>query len=41
MSAFTKEDVARVKGLGFLRNRGTDRFSGRVVPGAECSPLRT
>lgn len=32
MSSFTREDEARVKGLGFLRNRGTDRFSGRVVP---------
>ena len=27
----TKEDVARLKGRGFLRNRGTDAFSGRVV----------
>ena len=27
----TKEDVMSVKGRGFLRNRGTDCFSGRVV----------
>ena len=26
------EDVLSVKGKGFLRNRGTDLFSGRVVP---------
>ena len=26
-----KTTVARLKGLGFLRNRGTDTFSGRVV----------
>ncbi len=26
-----KETVARLKGRGFLRNRGTDAFSGRVV----------
>lgn len=25
-------DVARVKGMGFLLNRGTELFSGRVVP---------
>lgn len=30
--AITKDDVARVKALGFLRNRGTDLFSGRLVP---------
>jgi len=30
--AISKEDVARVKAWGFLRNRGTDLFSGRVVP---------
>ena len=30
--AISKEDIMRVKGLGFLRNRGTDLFSGRVVP---------
>ncbi len=28
----TNEDAARVKGLGFLRNRGTENFSGRLVP---------
>lgn len=39
MSGFTQEDEARVKGLGFLRNRGTSRFSGRVVPrGGVFSP---
>ena len=26
-----KNDIASVKGRGFLQNRGTDRFSGRVV----------
>ncbi len=30
--ALSKDDVARVKAWGFLRNRGTDLFSGRVVP---------
>ena len=25
-------DIQRVKGMGFLLNRGTDLFSGRVVP---------
>jgi len=25
------EEVKRVKGLGFLSNRGTDRFSARVI----------
>ncbi|HIS91781.1 MAG TPA: 4Fe-4S binding protein [Candidatus Alectryocaccomicrobium excrementavium] len=30
-----KEDIARVKGMGFLLNRGTEKFSGRVVaPGS-------
>ena len=24
-------DIAAVKGKGFLRNRGTDLFSGRIV----------
>ncbi len=27
----TNEQITSVKGRGFLRNRGTDRFSGRVV----------
>lgn len=27
----SKEDEKRVKGLGFLSNRGTDNFSGRVI----------
>lgn len=26
------EEITRLKGLGFLRNRGTDCFSGRIVP---------
>ncbi len=30
--AVSKDNVARVKALGFLRNRGTDLFNGRVVP---------
>lgn len=30
--ALTQEDTARVKKMGFLRNRGTELFSGRVVP---------
>ena len=29
--SISKEDVMKVKGRGFLRNRGTDCFSGRVV----------
>ena len=29
--SLTKEDIASVKGRGFLRNRGTECFSGRVV----------
>lgn len=29
--SISKEDVMSVKGRGFLRNRGTDCFSGRVV----------
>lgn len=27
----TQEDIMRVKGRGFLRNRGTDLFSGRML----------
>lgn len=27
----TAEDIKRVKGLGFLHNRGTNNFSGRVI----------
>ena len=27
----SKEELARVKGLGFLNNRGTDSFNGRVI----------
>ena len=30
--ALSKEDIMKVKAWGFLRNRGTDLFSGRVVP---------
>ena len=30
--AISKEDIVRVKGRGFLINRGTECFSGRVVP---------
>ena len=29
--SITKEDIAAVKGRGFLLNRGTESFSGRVV----------
>ncbi len=29
--SITKEDITLVKGRGFLRNRGTDNFSGRLV----------
>ena len=29
--SITKEDIASVKARGFLRNRGTECFSGRVV----------
>ncbi len=35
MSKLNTEDILRVKGQGFLRNRGTDLFSGRIVaPGS-------
>ena len=27
----SKEDEKRVKALGFLSNKGTDNFSGRIV----------
>ena len=30
--AIKAEDIARVKGMGFLQNRGTENFSGRLVP---------
>ena len=42
--AITKEQIMSVKGRGFLRNRGTECFSGRVVSvgGAfDASALRT
>ena len=29
--SITKEEIAALKGRGFMRNRGTDAFSGRVV----------
>ncbi len=32
MKVLTGDDILRVKSLGFLRNRGTDLFSGRIVP---------
>ncbi len=32
MTKLTAEQVSSVKGRGFLRNRGTDCFSGRIVP---------
>ena len=31
MTNLTKEQITAVKGRGFLQNRGTDCFSGRVV----------
>ncbi len=31
MSKLTAEQIMKVKGMGFLRNRGTDLFSGRMV----------
>lgn len=32
MGQLKQADVARVKAMGFLRNRGTELFSGRIVP---------
>ncbi len=29
--AISPKDIKRVKGLGFLRNRGTEKFSGRII----------
>lgn len=38
MNKLTSEQIAKVKGQGFLRNRGTDMFSGRIVaPGTVFS----
>ena len=38
MRKLTNEEIMSVKGRGFLRNRGTDRFSGRIVaPGTVFS----
>ncbi len=31
MAKLKNEEITRVKGLGFLRNRGTELFSGRIV----------
>ncbi len=31
MANLTPEQITKVKGMGFLRNRGTDLFSGRIV----------
>lgn len=33
MGKLTKDDITRVKAQGFLLNRGTENFSGRVLPG--------
>ena len=32
MAKLTMDEINGVKGKGFLRNRGTDLFSGRIVP---------
>ena len=32
MVKLTMDEINSVKGKGFLRNRGTDLFSGRIVP---------
>ncbi len=32
MASLKSEDIARVKVLEFLQNRGTEQFSGRLVP---------
>lgn len=32
MAKLTKEQITAVKGKGFLQNRGTECFSGRIVP---------
>ena len=31
MAKFKNEEIARVKAMGFLLNRGTELFSGRIV----------
>lgn len=33
----SKEDEKRVKALGFLSNKGTDNFSGRIITKTERS----
>ena len=37
--SITKENIASVKGRGFLLNRGTECFSGRVVSVGGLFPL--
>lgn len=32
MAKLTNEQITNVKGMGFLLNRGTENFSGRIVP---------
>ena len=32
MAELTTDQISSVKQKGFLRNRGTDKFSGRIVP---------
>lgn len=32
MAKLTKEEITRVKGQGFLLNRGTEKFNGRLIP---------
>lgn len=34
MAKLTGQEITRVKGMGFLLNRGTENFSGRIVPAA-------
>lgn len=33
MAKLSQDDIKNVKGQGFLINRGTEMFSGRVLPG--------
>ncbi len=33
MGKLSQDDITKVKAMGFLWNRGTDEFSGRVLPG--------
>ena len=32
MGKLSQDDITKVKAMGFLWNRGTDKFSGRVLP---------